>query len=103
MTKKNIIIVGGGIIGSTIALELMLRGYENVTVLEKEEHLGMHASGRNSGVLHSGFNYPPNSLKSQMCIDGNKLARQYCKEHNVQMEECGTIVVAKNNAEEKSL
>lgn len=97
------VIVGGGIIGSCIAREIMLRGYGKVTVLEKEKKLGEHASVRNSGVLHSGINQQPGTIKASMCLEGNKLARKYCKSHNVAIEECGTIVVAKNPSEEKVL
>lgn len=103
MKHKRFTIIGGGIIGSAIARELAVRGYHNITVFEKENKLGMHASGRNSGVLHSGINQKPGSLKAQMCLRGNQLARQFCRKHNIPMEECGTLVVASNEAEEPML
>ena len=73
----HILIVGGGIIGLTIARELILTGYDNITVIDKEEDLGKHASGRNSGVLHAGIYYTPDSLKAKSCLNGNFLMRQY--------------------------
>lgn len=103
MKRARFTIIGGGIIGSAIARELAMRGNYKITVFEKERELGMHASGRNSGVLHSGINQKPGSFKAQMCLNGNQLARQFCKKHNVQMEECGTLVVAKNKNEESIL
>ena len=88
------IIIGGGIIGSSIARAISAKNLGKVIVLEKEKTLGKHASGRNSGVLHSGINQRPGSMKAKMCLDGNKRARQYCKEHKVKMEKCGSLVVA---------
>lgn len=89
-------IIGGGIIGLTIARELAIRGAE-VTVLEKEPGLGMHASGRNSGVLHAGFYYAPDSLKAQLTAHGNRLLRDFCAEHDVPVRSCGKVVVATND------
>jgi L-2-hydroxyglutarate oxidase LhgO len=60
------VIIGAGIVGSAIARELVLNGYGNVTVLEKESYLGMHSSGRNSGVLHSGINQKPRMSKNSL-------------------------------------
>ncbi|MBN2288568.1 MAG: L-2-hydroxyglutarate oxidase [Candidatus Glassbacteria bacterium] len=97
------VIIGAGIIGSAVALEFASRGLGEVIVLEKEARLGEHASGRNSGVLHSGINQKPGSLKARMCVEGNRLARRFCLEHGVRMQECGTLVVARNEREEKAL
>ncbi len=101
MRPKSYLIIGAGIIGSSIAREILLRNLGEATVLEKEYHLGDHASGRNSGVFHSGINLEPGSMKSRICIEGNKRSRQYSKEHNVQMEECGTIVIVREGLEKK--
>ena len=92
----DLAIIGGGIIGLTIARELAIRGAE-VTVLEKEPGLGMHASGRNSGVLHAGFYYAPDSLKAQLTAHGNRLLRDFCAEHDVPVRSCGKVVVATND------
>jgi len=101
--SPNFVIIGGGIVGSSIARELAMRGLGQVTVLEKEPELGLHASGRNSGVLHSGINQKPGSMKAVMCVEGNRRARTFCKEHKVRIQQCGTIVIARNRDEEKIL
>lgn len=97
--KFDYLIIGGGIIGSSIARELASREIGSVAVLDKEPRLGLHASGRNSGVLHSGINQQPGSLKARMAVEGNRAAREFCKEHGVSMERCGTIVVSRNESE----
>lgn len=97
------VVIGSGIIGSSIALELAKRKAGTVVVLEKEKGFGMHASGRNSGVIHSGINQKPGSLKAKMCLEGSKRLREFCKKHNVPMNVCGTLVVARNRQEETSI
>lgn len=97
------IVIGGGIVGSSIALELCRRGAGQVTLLEKESAVGRHASGRNSGVIHSGINQKPGSLKARMCLEGSRLLREYCLKNNVPMFECGTLVVARHEKEEQVL
>ncbi|EKD26182.1 MAG: FAD dependent oxidoreductase [uncultured bacterium] len=99
----NIIIVGAGIIGLSIARELILNKRGNVIILEKEHEAGMHASGRNSGVIHSGINQKPGSIKARMCVDGSLMLRNYCKEKSIPMNECGTIVIANNENQIKTL
>lgn len=101
--SKSFLIIGGGIIGSAIAREILLRKLGDVTILEKEDRLGEHASGRNSGVIHSGINQFPGSLKARMCLQGSKRLRQYCRDHGVPMNEYGTLVVAQNKDEERVL
>jgi len=93
------LIIGAGIIGSSIARELALRGNGPVAVLEKEAEIGLHASGRNSGVLHSGINQKPGSLKARLAVEGNRRARQFCLEHGVRCQECGTVVVGRDERE----
>lgn len=93
----DIAIVGAGVIGLALAREVLLRAPETrVIVLEKESHEAFHASGRNSGVLHAGFYYPPSSLKARFCVAGNREARAYCHAHNLQVNECGKLVVAQD-------
>ena len=93
------VIIGGGIIGTAIGFEIASRRLGNVTILEKEPSLGKHASGRNSGVIHSGINQKPGSLKARMCVEGSRRLREYCKKRGVPMNECGTLVVARNEKE----
>ncbi len=101
LMEKNcdFLVVGGGIVGLAITNELLLRGCDNIIVLEKEEGLGAHSSGRNSGVLHAGIYYTPDSLKARYCIEGNRLMRDFCHENGVAISECGKVIVA--DSEEK--
>jgi len=96
--RAEILIVGGGIIGLTIARELSARR-GGVLVLEKEDRLGRHASGRNSGVLHAGIYYAPDSLKARSCLAGNRLMKAYCREKGLPLAESGKVVVARTEAE----
>jgi len=93
---KKYAIIGAGIIGSSIAREIRKRNLGDVVVLEKEPELGYHASGRNSGVIHSGINQIPGTYKAKMCLKGSKFLRDYCKKNDVPMIECGTLVVGRN-------
>jgi L-2-hydroxyglutarate oxidase LhgO len=94
------LIIGAGIIGLTVALELKRRFPQaSIMVLEKESAVGQHASGRNSGVLHAGFYYSADSLKARFCRDGNQAMRAYCKARGLPLNQCGKLVVAKNHAE----
>ncbi|MFL5271827.1 MAG: NAD(P)/FAD-dependent oxidoreductase [Anaeromyxobacteraceae bacterium] len=97
--RAGVLVAGGGIIGLTLARELALAGRSDVVVLEKEQALGAHASGRNSGVLHAGIYYAPDSMKARSCLRGNMLMRAYCKERGLPLLECGKVVVARSEAE----
>jgi (S)-2-hydroxyglutarate dehydrogenase len=97
--RAEVVIVGGGIVGLTIARELVLSGRSDVVVLEKEDALGRHASGRNSGVLHAGVYYAPDSLRARSCLAGNRLMRAYCKERGLPLLERGKVIVARTEAE----
>jgi L-2-hydroxyglutarate oxidase LhgO len=94
--KAEVLIVGGGIVGLTIARELLNRGYEEIVVIEKEKTLGAHASGRNSGVLHAGVYYTPESLKARSCLRGNQLMKEYCRSKGIPLKETGKVIVAAN-------
>ncbi len=92
----DFVVIGGGIIGLTIARELKLRYPDgSVILLEKEPKCGQHASGRNSGILHAGFYYSPDSLKARFTRDGNRLMTDYCAERGVPIIRCGKLVVAR--------
>jgi L-2-hydroxyglutarate oxidase len=97
--RADILVVGGGIIGLTVARELVLRGKGGVVVLEKEPDLGRHASGRNSGVLHAGIYYAPDSAKARTCLAGNRLMRAYCREKGLPLLEGGKVIVARSEEE----
>jgi L-2-hydroxyglutarate oxidase LhgO len=94
------VVIGAGIIGITVALELKRRFPKaTIIVLEKEDEVGLHASGRNSGVLHAGFYYSADSLKARFCRDGNRSLREYCRKRQLPLFMCGKLVVAKNAEE----
>jgi L-2-hydroxyglutarate oxidase LhgO len=98
--RAEVLVVGGGIIGLTLARELVRTGKaHDVVVLEKEPELGRHASGRNSGVLHAGIYYSPDSSKARTCLAGNKLMRAYCRERGLPLLEAGKVVVARSEEE----
>jgi (S)-2-hydroxyglutarate dehydrogenase len=97
--QADVLIVGGGIVGLTLARELLARGRENILVLEKEPELGRHASGRNSGVLHAGIYYSRDSLKARSCLRGNFLMREYCKGKGLPVLEKGKVIVARTEEE----
>tara|TARA_B100000749_G_C18446416_1_gene474442 strand:+ start:787 stop:1992 length:1206 start_codon:yes stop_codon:yes gene_type:complete len=103
MKEYDIIIIGGGIIGCAIAKSIISKTKKKVVVLEKENHVGEHASSRNSGVIHSGFYYKPNSLKARFCVEGNKKLLEYCLLNNVPYKKTGTLVVAKNEHDSETL
>jgi (S)-2-hydroxyglutarate dehydrogenase len=97
ITTKDFLILGGGIIGLCVARELKKRNPQaTIALLEKESAVGLHASGRNSGVLHAGFYYSADSLKARFCRDGNRSLRAYIKSKGLPLNECGKLVVAKN-------
>ena len=92
--SKKIIIVGGGILGLSIARKFLIEGYKNLTILEKEESIAKHQSSRNSGVMHAGLYYDPKSIKAFLCRKGIVLMKNYCEKNNINWKECGKIVIA---------
>lgn len=104
MITTDIVIVGAGIVGLSIARELNARYPDlKITVIEKETSLACHTSGRNSGVLHAGFYYTPDSLKARFTAEGNKLLTEYCLKNNLSINRCGKIVVAKDEKETEDI
>jgi len=101
--RTDHLIVGGGIIGLTVARELLTATRGDIVVLEKEDELGRHASGRNSGVLHAGIYYAPDTMKARSCLAGNRLMRAYCKERGIAVRETGKVIVARSEAEQPVL
>jgi glycerol-3-phosphate dehydrogenase len=93
MDRVNVVVIGGGVVGCAIAHELSSR-IEDVFLLEQSPRLGMATSTRNSGVIHSGIYYPPEFLKARFCVEGNRLAKEFCAAHGVPHNNCGKIVVA---------
>ena len=99
-SNYDVIIAGAGIIGLSIARSLLsLESKLKVLIVEKESALGAHASGRNSGVLHAGFYYSPDSLKARFCRDGNSELRKLAENHAIPVRDVGKVVVARNEEE----
>jgi L-2-hydroxyglutarate oxidase len=98
--RSDFLVIGCGVIGLSIGIAL-LNGNPRlkVRIVEKESHLGLHASGRNSGVLHAGFYYSPDSLKAKFCREGNQELRKLAKNYNVPIRNVGKVVVARNESE----
>jgi L-2-hydroxyglutarate oxidase LhgO len=104
MTVSRYAVVGGGIIGTAVARRLLeLQPDAHVTVLEKEDRLAAHQTGRNSGVVHAGLYYPPGSLKALLCRRGVGLLKDYCAEKGLAYDEVGKVLVALDEAEQQRL
>ncbi|MGA9142553.1 MAG: NAD(P)/FAD-dependent oxidoreductase [Candidatus Acidiferrales bacterium] len=95
-------IIGGGVVGCAIARGLS-KIWSDVFVLEALPKIGMGASSRNSGVIHSGLYYPPGSLKASHCVRGNELTYEFCAAHGVPHRKTGKLVVATSAAEAEEL
>ncbi len=96
----EIAIVGGGIVGLATGLAIVTRKPgTTVCVLEKEQTLGSHQTGNNSGVIHSGLYYKPGSAKALTCVEGARRMVEFCKEYGIAHDICGKIVVATTVAE----
>ena len=101
---SDFLVIGGGVIGLNIARRLR-RAFSGASVrlIEKEVDCGLHASGRNSGVLHAGFYYSPDSLKAKLTWKGNQLLTTYCEEKGIPLNRCGKLVVARDRTEHAGL
>ncbi|MFZ0991227.1 MAG: L-2-hydroxyglutarate oxidase [Candidatus Sulfotelmatobacter sp.] len=103
-SHHEVIIVGGGIVGLSVALEITQRFPRLRTlVLEKEDRVARHQSGHNSGVIHSGVYYKPGSLKAKLCVAGAAAMIEFCREHGVPHSICGKVIVATSQEELQSL
>jgi L-2-hydroxyglutarate oxidase LhgO len=99
-TRYNAIVIGGGIVGLAVALEITRRFPQlRLLVLEKEDHVARHQSGHNSGVIHSGVYYKPGSQKARLCVAGAAAMVEFCREHGILHEVCGKVIVATSEAE----
>jgi L-2-hydroxyglutarate oxidase len=102
--KSDVLIIGAGIVGLSVGIALLqARPRLKILVIDKEAGPGQHASGRNSGVLHAGFYYSPDSLKAKFCREGNAELRKLCIENEIPVLECGKVVVARNAEEDARL
>ncbi len=92
--STEVVIIGGGIVGLCLAHQLIKRNIsKNIIILEKEKSIGCHSSGRNSGVIHAGLYYKPNSLKADVCVSGGKRLKSWIKDNNLSINKCGKIII----------
>ena len=100
MTASDILIIGGGIVGLATAHALCQRYPDkHITLLEKEPTLAYHQTGRNSGVLHSGIYYKPNSLKAVNCRTGKQMMEDFCEREGIPFRRVGKVIVATDEKE----
>ncbi|WP_295483877.1 L-2-hydroxyglutarate oxidase [uncultured Pseudomonas sp.] len=93
-------IIGGGIVGLATAMALLeQRPGASLLLLDKEDQLGRHQTGHNSGVIHAGIYYAPGSLKAELCKRGAQATKDFCHEHGIAFEVCGKLLVASNDLE----
>jgi len=98
--STTITIVGGGIVGLATAFRIgQMLPDARLTVLEKEQGVGRHQSGNNSGVLHAGLYYKPGSAKARLAVRGIRQMVAFCQENGIAHEVCGKLVVASNEDE----
>jgi L-2-hydroxyglutarate oxidase LhgO len=98
----EIVIIGAGVVGLAIAAELS-KISKNILLVEKFPNFGNGTSSRNSEVIHSGIYYPTNSLKSKLCVEGNRLMYDWCKKYNIPHNKIGKYIVAVSNEDEENL
>ncbi|MGH1372827.1 MAG: L-2-hydroxyglutarate oxidase [Cellvibrionaceae bacterium] len=98
--RYDYVVIGGGIVGVSTALQLQQRQpNKSVLLLEKESGLAQHQSGHNSGVIHAGVYYPPESLKAKFCRQGAIDTIEFCHRHKIPVQQCGKLIVATNGEE----
>lgn len=96
----DFVVAGGGIVGLSTALALTEKfPSARIVLVEKEDAFGLHQTGRNSGVIHSGIYYKPGSYKAFFCRDGNASMVRFCQEHGIPYDVCGKVIVATETEE----
>ena len=94
-SRYNVVIIGGGIVGLGVALEITRRfPHLRLLLLEKEDRVARHQSGHNSGVIHSGVYYKPGSIKARLCVAGAAAMVEFCRDHGIAHDVCGKVIVA---------
>jgi L-2-hydroxyglutarate oxidase LhgO len=98
--RHDVTIIGGGIVGLAVALEITQRFPRiRLLLLEKENRVGQHQSSHNSGVIHSGIYYKPGSLKAKLCVEGARAMIEFCRAYNIPHHICGKVIVASREDE----
>ncbi|XP_061391248.1 L-2-hydroxyglutarate dehydrogenase, mitochondrial [Musca vetustissima] len=96
----DLVVVGGGIVGTASAREILMRHPSlKIAVVEKEHKLAFHQSGHNSGVIHAGIYYKPGTLKAKLCVEGLHLAYKYLDAKGIPYKKCGKLIVATDELE----
>jgi L-2-hydroxyglutarate oxidase LhgO len=99
-SRYNVVVIGGGLVGLAVALEITRRfPHLRLLLLEKEHDVARHQSGHNSGVIHSGVYYKPGSLKARLCVSGAVAMVEFCREHGIPHKVCGKVIVATSEDE----
>lgn len=100
MKQYDYVVIGGGIVGLSVAWTLLEKSpAASIVVLEKEKEWASHQSGRNSGVIHSGIYYKPGSLKAKLCREGNQRMLEFCQTYGIAHEICGKLIVATKDSQ----
>ncbi|XP_053612356.1 L-2-hydroxyglutarate dehydrogenase, mitochondrial [Plodia interpunctella] len=98
--KYDIVVIGGGIVGSASARELVNRHPQlKIALVEKEDRFAYHQSGNNSGVIHAGIYYKPGTLKAKLCVRGLDLSYKYLDKKGIKYSKCGKLIVASDRSE----
>ena len=104
MKSERIAVIGAGIIGLAVARQLgIVRPGADVTVIDKEITVGAHQTSHNSGVVHAGVYYSPDTLKAILCRRGSLLLREYCADRGIVYDECGKLIIAAHDSEVEAL
>ena len=102
MEQIDVVIIGAGVTGHSCARAISQRGH-SVCVLERHPRPGTETSTHNSGVIHAGLYYPPDSLKTRLCVEGRALLYEFCRDQGIAHNRCGKLVVAASESETAQL
>ncbi len=98
------VVIGGGIVGLSTAYRLKQKNPRaHIVLIDKETAVAKHQTGRNSGVIHSGIYYKPQSLKAKLCVEGRQALLRFCSEQGIPYDLCGKVIVATNRLEQATL
>lgn len=103
MEKVKVVIIGAGVVGLAIAENLSRNIDGDIVVFEKHNKFGQETSSRNSEVIHAGIYYPKNSLKSKMCLAGNKMLYELCEKKGIKYKKIGKLLISTNEEEAKRI